>query len=306
MHIVAQPILPAHPLDARPGITADFETKAHCPGCVRKNGGYDRLDKFRGIGTRKCWNQHGTCVFANRNSWDLTCCMSFPDTNWTVLVHASLNGDDENREALSEVCATYWKPVHTAICATGVGRTDASDLTQSFFAYLMKNSTLSRVERGRGLFRTFLTRVLLRFLRDERCKAHAAKRGGGQFVQSLDELDDSQTPAEVNHLTEVLDRAWAIAVFERVIESVRGEVIAARGEEAWKTLRKFLPGSHHLPLAAEAAGVLGLSEAGLRTEVHRLRLRCREALRREVMVTTSSPGEIDEELAYIGRILQKR
>jgi DNA-directed RNA polymerase specialized sigma24 family protein len=241
----------------------------------------------------------------NRNSGRSICSMSFPDTNWTALIHASLNGNDENRRALSEVCTAYWKPVHKVICATGVGRTDANDLTQSFFTYLMKNSTLRRVERGRGLFRTFLTRVLLRFVRDERCKAHAAKRGGGQFVQSLDELDDSETPAEVSHLTEVLDHAWAIAVFERVIESVRRDVISARDEKAWETLRKFLPGSQHPPSAAEAASELGLSEAGLRTEVHRLRQRCREALRRELIVTTSSPGEIDEELAYIGRILQK-
>jgi len=230
--------------------------------------------------------------------------MSFPDTNWTVLVHATLHGDEANRRALADVCAAYWKPVHKAICATGVRSTDANDLTQSFFTYLMKTSTLRRAEKGRGLFRTFLTRVLLRFLRDERCKAHAEKRGGGQFVQPLDELDDADMPANETRVSEALDKSWAVAIFERVIESVRREVVSARGEEAWHVLRCFLPGSHASAPAPDAARQLGLSEAGLRTEVHRLRQRCRDALRREVTVTVSSPEEIDEEIAYMGRVLQ--
>jgi DNA-directed RNA polymerase specialized sigma24 family protein len=230
--------------------------------------------------------------------------MFFPDTNWTVLVHASLNGDVENRRALSEVCAKYWQPVYKVICANGATRHDASDLTQSFFAYLMETSTLRRVERGRGLFRTFLTKVLWRFLRDERCKARAQKRGGGQVVQSLDELEDDEMPGSTSNLTEVLDRAWAVSIFERVIETLRGDIVAARGEEAWETLRKFLPGSLNPPSMAEAAPALGLTEGGLRTEVHRMRQRCREALRRELIVTTSSPEEIEEELVYIGRVLR--
>jgi len=220
------------------------------------------------------------------------------------LVHATLHGDEANRRALAEICAAYWKPVHKAICATGVRCTEANDLTQSFFTYLMKTSTLRRAEKGRGLFRTFLTRVLLRFLRDERCKAHAEKRGGGQFVQPLDELGDADMPAEETRVSEALDKTWAVAIFERVIDAVRREVVSARGEGAWNVLRCFLPGSHASISVPDAARQLGLSEAGLRTEVHRLRQRCRDALRREVTVTVSSPEEIDEEIAYMGRVLQ--
>ena len=54
---------------------------------------------------------------------------------------------------------------------------------------------------------------------------------------------------------------------------------------------------------ALAASVLGVGEGGARTEVHRLRNRCREALRRELMVTVSSPEELEEEIAYLGRAL---
>jgi hypothetical protein len=57
-------------------------------------------------------------------------------------------------------------------------------------------------------------------------------------------------------------------------------------------------------VAADVAPALGLTEGGLRSEVHRLRQRCREVLRFEVLTSVSSPEEVDEEIAYLGRVLR--
>jgi DNA-directed RNA polymerase specialized sigma24 family protein len=230
--------------------------------------------------------------------------VSFPNTNWTVLAQATLHGDCEGRRALEELCKTYWQPVYVAICASGVCREEAKDQAQSFFAYLLENSTLRRAERARGKFRTFLLTLLWRFLRDDREKRFAKKRGGGAPIYRFEELTDESMPSEAISLTESLDREWALALIERVMEVIRTEVVAARNEEAWKLLRQFLPGSLHTPVMAEAAPALGLSEGGLRWEVHRLRQRCREVLRFELITTVSSPEQINEEIAYLVRVLQ--
>jgi hypothetical protein len=95
-----------------------------------------------------------------------------------------------------------------------------------------------------------------------------------------------------------------MALFQRVMQTIRAEVVAARGEDAWKILRQFLPGSLRAPLMAEVAPALKLTEGGLRSEVHRLRQRCQEVLRFEVVTSVSSPEEIDEEIVYLGRVLR--
>jgi RNA polymerase sigma-70 factor (ECF subfamily) len=230
--------------------------------------------------------------------------MSFPNTSWTILAQATLQGNEAARQAMEEFCELYWKPVYLAICASGRSGEDAKDQTQSFLRYLIANYTLRRAERGRGKFRTFLLTVLWRFLRDERVKQMADKRGGEATIYSLEESTEEDLPSEAAPLTEVLDREWGRALFERVIESVRAEVVAARGEEAWVSLRQFLPGSLHAPSMAEVAPKLGLTEGGLRSEVHRLRQRCREVLRYEVVTSVTSPEEVDEEIVYLGRVLR--
>jgi DNA-directed RNA polymerase specialized sigma24 family protein len=230
--------------------------------------------------------------------------MSFPNTSWTIIAQATLQGSEAARRAMDEFCQLYWRPVHLAICAVGRHAEDSEDQTQSFFRYLMANSTLRRVQRGRGKFRTFLLTVLWRFLRDERDKRLAEKRGGGAAMCPLEEAIESELPSEAGPLTEALDREWGMALFQRVMQTIRAEVVTARGEEAWSLLRQFLPGSMHTPLMAEVAPALGLTEGGLRSEVHRLRHRCQEVLRYEVVTSVSSPEEIDEEIVYLGRVLR--
>jgi DNA-directed RNA polymerase specialized sigma24 family protein len=221
-----------------------------------------------------------------------------------MIAQATLQGNEAARLAMDEFCQLYWRPVHLAICAAGRRGEDAEDQTQSFFRYLMANSTLRRVERGRGKFRTFLLTVLWRFLRDERDKVRAEKRGGGATLCMLEEAVESELPAEAAPLTEALDREWAMAIFQRVLQTIRSEVVTARGEKAWSLLRQFLPGSMHAPPMADVAPALGLTEGGLRSEVHRLRRRCQEVLRYEVVTSVSSPEEVDEEIVYLGRVLR--
>lgn len=228
--------------------------------------------------------------------------MAFPETHWSMLAAASAHGDEAARIAMNELCQRYWQPVYAVVRSLGSEQEDARDRTQSFFLYLLDSATLRKADKRRGRFRTFLMTVLWRFLRDERKREAADKRGGDREPVTWDE-EGEEVPAFWAEPGELLDREWALSTMERAIETVRREFIRARGDTAWSVWRGFLPGSVSVPSITAAASILNLSEAGARTEIHRLRNRCREALRRELMATVSSPEELEEELAYLGRAL---
>lgn len=205
--------------------------------------------------------------------------------------------------ALDDWCRRYWQPVFAVIRSREASPEAARERTQAFFVQLLEKSTLRRADPARGRFRTFLLTVLWRFLRDERKHRLAEKRGGDAEVHSLDDVEN-ELVEESSPLAETLDREWALTMLERALERVRHDIVASRGESAWSVLRRFLPGSHEVPVMAEAAIVLGVTEAGARTEIHRLRHRCREALRRELMSTVSSPNDLEDEIAHLGRVLR--
>jgi RNA polymerase sigma-70 factor (ECF subfamily) len=85
-------------------------------------------------------------------------------------------------------------------------------LTQSFFARLLERDILSRASPQRGRFRSFLLTTLQHFLADEHDRAVARKRGAGQPLISLDELD-----AEARYSTALM--------LPDLVSSARGEGI---------------------------------------------------------------------------------
>src|SRR4029077_13665810 len=112
----------------------------------------------------------------------------------------------------------------------GHSTTDAQDLTQEFFARLLAKDYLQHLRHQEGKFRSFLLTFVKRFLSDERDKAGAQKRGGGQTFVSLDE-----TSAEDRWLTEatqvlspdqIFERRWAQTVMEGALVRLREEYVA--------------------------------------------------------------------------------
>ncbi len=62
---------------------------------------------------------------------------------------------------------------------------------------------------------------------------------------------------------------------------------------------RLLPGSDRCLHCAEAAAQLGLTEATVRSELHRLKLRFRRSLRDEIAQTIASPSDIDDEIRHL-------
>ena len=176
-------------------------------------------------------------------------------------------------------------------------------MTQEFFARLLANKFLSAVRKERGKFRWFLLSALQRFLTNEWHYAHAAKRGGGCQVISLD-----QETAENRYLVEIGDdttpetlfnRNWAVTVLEQAQRQLQEEYTHSNRGPLFERFKVFLSGDRAPMTLAEAGAALGMGEGAAKVAVHRLRQRYRECLREQIAQTVSSPAEVDEEIRHL-------
>lgn len=220
--------------------------------------------------------------------------MQFPETNWTVLAQATMNGSPDGRAAMDELCRRYWKPVAACIAGKGAPPARVDDLTQDFFVQMLEKGAFRRADREKGRFRSYVLGSLRYFLADDVKRESSQKRGGHLDRESLNE--DSAV-AEVD--AAYFDRAWARTLFEQVLASVEKDITEARGADGWGLLRRYLPGQQDPLPMAELARRLGMGEGGAKSEVFRLRQKFRETLRSAVAVTVGAPHEIDEELAHL-------
>jgi RNA polymerase sigma factor (sigma-70 family) len=227
----------------------------------------------------------------------------FASTHWSVVVAAGHSSAPGAQAALEKLCSAYWYPLYAFIRRQAHDPHDAQDLTQSFFAWLLESKHLRVADPERGKFRSFLLVRLKHFLSDERKKANAQKRGGGQPVLSLDAAlaEDRYRLEPTTDVTPevIFDRRWALTVMEQTVARLRAEYVAADREEMFEEIKHFQSGEETSRSYAEVAARLGLSESAVKSAIYRLRQRHRDLLREEIAQTVATPADVDEEIRYL-------
>lgn len=231
----------------------------------------------------------------------------FTQTNWTLILQAADHQSPGGREALEHLCRRYWNPLNAYVRGFGRSHHDAEDTTQAFFQHLLELRLFDRADRDRGRFRTFLMTSLRNFMIRQHRDATVQKRGGG--VAEHVSLDVAGADFEASLvLTEspdlAFDRKWALTVLEQSMASLEAEQGAAGSGERFAVLKPLVL-DHDRGAAGEldTAQRLGLSEAGVRTALSRLRARYRELVRAEVARLVDDPAEVDDEIAHLMRAL---
>jgi RNA polymerase sigma-70 factor (ECF subfamily) len=231
----------------------------------------------------------------------------FTTTHWSIVLAAQNSGSPRGEEALETLCRSYWYPLYVFVRRQGYDDAAAKDLTQSFFAKLLGKNYLAGVQPEKGKFRTFLLVAIKHFVSDEWDKARALKRGGGKTLVSLDETSGEdryrEEPVDIMDAEKLFERRWVLTLLERAKERLKEEYTTAGKTELFEQLHLFEAGDQSSPTYAEVASTAQLSEGGLRSAVHRMRLRHRELVREEVAQTVSSPEEVDEEIRYLLRVI---
>lgn len=231
----------------------------------------------------------------------------FRTTHWSVVLTAGDAASPQSADALEKLCRAYWFPLYAYVRRCGHGPEDAQDLTQAFFARFLEKHYLAQVNREKGRFRSFLLAALGHFLSDERDRARAVKRGGGQILVSLDaeNAEDryQKEPADELAPDKLYERRWALTALERAQASLKAEFTAHGKSDLYEVLKDFLSGEKPGLTHAQLAARLGKSADAVRCAVQRLRQRYGELIRAEVAHTVADPGQIDEEIRYLLKVI---
>jgi RNA polymerase sigma factor (sigma-70 family) len=232
----------------------------------------------------------------------------FPTTHWSAVLAATDPESAEAVAALEELCTVYWYPIYAYVRHEGHTSEDAKDLTQEFFRRLLEKNYLSVVDPRKGRFRSFLLAVARHFLANEWERARTVKRGGHLTFVPLDEGQ-----AEERYLNEqaagqspevTYERAWALALLEKVLARLREEAVMGGHAARFDALKGVLMGEKPSLSYAQLAVELETTEPALKMAAQRLRGRYGELLREEIGRTVSAPEDVEDELRHLRAVLR--
>jgi len=223
----------------------------------------------------------------------------FATTHWSLVAAGGADSSPRAMAALEDLCATYWYPLYAYIRRRGYPVEEAKDLTQEFFARLIEKKWIAEADRKKGRFRTFLLTVLDHFLANEWRRSHAAKRGGGNKIISLDDTAEARyakEPVCKSTPETMYDRRWAMSLFDRALSRLREEYLGANKARHYDQLKRFLSTEARDGEYELIGRELELTPGGVAAAVHRLRQHYRQLVREEVAQTVEAPDDVDDEL----------
>jgi RNA polymerase sigma-70 factor (ECF subfamily) len=234
--------------------------------------------------------------------------VAFTTTQWSVVL-AAQDRSPAADEALEKLCRTYWWPLYGFVRRNGYRPEEAQDLTQGFFALLLKRRDLDVVRREKGRLRSYLLVSLKNFLVKARRRELALKRGEGRSLVPLDELLARERgdlePASALSADNVYERRWALTLLEQVLARLEEDYRVAGKELLFESLNELLAGESGAPSQADIAKKLGMTEHAVKQAFYRLRQRYRELLREEIAHTVAVPADVEDELRHFISVLQK-
>jgi DNA-directed RNA polymerase specialized sigma24 family protein len=227
----------------------------------------------------------------------------FTTTRWSLVAAAGTDDASRSlaRQALEELCRTYWFPLYGFVRRRGYSVADSQDLTQAFFVKFLALDGFATADRSRGRFRSYLLGALKNFLANEWDKAQTQKRGGDVKFLAWNSLKPEARyalePSTVVDLDLEFDRGWALETYESATKQLRSDCEAKGKGELFDALKACLSGAELDRV--EIAERLGLSDGAVNVSIHRLRQRFREILRAEIGQTVAEPGEVDDEMRHL-------
>jgi RNA polymerase sigma-70 factor (ECF subfamily) len=227
----------------------------------------------------------------------------FATTQWNVVLQVRAGDDAVRQAALEHLCRTYWYPLYGEIRRRGHDEHDAQDLTQEFFACLLRRGSFAAATPVAGRFRSYLLGALDHFLSDARARDSAVKRGGRQEIVSLEAIEAEGRYIEESAANEpparAFDRRWLMAVLEAGLLRLEAEQASAGKARQYARLKVFLASETDAGAYRQAAEELGMKTGTIAVAVHRLRQRYQQHIRAAVRETLSDPDELDDELRHL-------
>lgn len=230
---------------------------------------------------------------------------AFPPTAWSVLLQGG-GEPGEAQVAWERLARGYWQPLYVFLRRRGMDHHTAADDIQGFFAHLLDRDFLRRIERGEGLFRSFLLTALQHWRTDQYRAATARKRGSGAIHVPLDGLETAGAVLIASDCgpEEAFDRRWARTLYDRALATLHAR-LAARGRETQFLKLCGLLSGQTTAKYSEIAAELGSTEGAVKQAALELRREFGGVLREEIRRTVVDEDQVDGEIRYLLGLLRE-
>ncbi|HRI12400.1 MAG TPA: sigma-70 family RNA polymerase sigma factor [Verrucomicrobiota bacterium] len=229
----------------------------------------------------------------------------FPSTMWNEIVDAGSEDPSLALSALNHLARAYWRPLYVFLRQRRHDHDDAADLVQGFFEHMLSRGFLRHAQPQAGRFRTFLLVCFTRWLHDQRSRATAERRGGGQTFLSLEELEALREtlPVEGQSPEDAFDRRWAQEVLDTAQRRLREDWSSRL--DLFTALRGLLGGNPEPSESyADIGKRLGMTEGAIKKAAFDLRQGIGRLVRAEVLRTVRDEADVTDELRHLVRLLR--
>ncbi|MBV8584780.1 MAG: sigma-70 family RNA polymerase sigma factor [Verrucomicrobia bacterium] len=224
----------------------------------------------------------------------------FHTTRWSLVMTAAQSGAEASQAAFAQLYQTYWYPLYAFARRRGYSPEDAQDLTQGFFVHLVENRSLATVSPLKGRFRTFLLTSFRNFMSNEIRRALSLKRGGNISGLDFTSAEERFQLEPVDYLTaeKIYDARWAMILLQRSLTRLEENYRSTGKHQEFAILKQFIGGlSPHQTISYEqAAAILGVTLAAVKTLIHRIRKQYSAILRSEIAWTVQEPADVNDEI----------
>ena len=232
----------------------------------------------------------------------------FQTTSWTLIEQAKVDP-----AALEVLLERYRPPVYAYLCkAKRVQPADADDLVQAFMCeVVLGRDLISRANKDHGRFRSFLLKCLEHFVTDQYRHEHGRNGEGRPKFVSL----DPQTLDVIGRLEDddpqaVYDRMFSSITLDVTLARVEADCRRRRMQRQWEAFeaRVLRPNKYGCqpPPYEELMQSLGERDPQkIYTMVDTIKDKLRREFLRVVAEGVSDPGEVDEEVAQLTRLLKR-
>ena len=229
-------------------------------------------------------------------------------TRWSLVARLQDTDEEARMRALNSLLLTYLPVLEWYLGRhTGLDPHRKEDMVQGFIASkVIRQQILTRANRSRGRFRTFLLNAFQNYIRDELRRSAAARRAppGGPPVP----LDQAAEVAGNYDMARQLHQAWVRQVVATAITAMEEDCSANDRNDVWQVfhlrlLNPMLSGSAPQPYG-QLVKDLGLQSPSQASNllITAKRMFSRH-LRAVVQETVADPAQAEDELQELRKCL---
>lgn len=235
----------------------------------------------------------------------------FQTTQWSVILAARINDENQRKAVINELMARYWKPVYCYLRRKGYSNAAAKDLTQGFFCdIVLGRELIQHADKTKGRFRTLLLTALDRYAVSMRRKEGRQKRKPRAGIKQLDMDDPSVLTAlhlEMNP-DEAFYYTWATDFLDKVLVELKEEYCSTGRNSHWQVFwsKVVVPIIENVeaPSYTEICKQLNIEDESKASNMSgTVKRRFRTILKRRLREHVQSDSEIDDELNEVFEIL---